>query len=63
MQNEIFLKSFVKGLQINFERLKGLEEGREQGKTDAEFLAYCRGGVSACERILDFIKDLNANEE
>lgn len=63
MDNETFLRSYVSGIEANFQMLKKLEEGREGGKADREFLAYCRGGVSACERILDFIKDLNSNEK
>ncbi len=63
MGNETFLKSFVSGIESNFHMLKRLEEGKQGGKTDAEFLAYCRGGISACEKILVFVKDLNGNEK
>ncbi|GGB54995.1 hypothetical protein GCM10011409_35780 [Lentibacillus populi] len=63
MDNEAFLKSYVSGVEANFEMLKKLEEGRERGKVDTEFLAYCRGGINACEKVLDFVKDLNANEK
>lgn len=43
--------------------LKRLEEGRKQGEMDKEFLAYCDGGIATCQRILEIIEDLNANEK
>lgn len=63
MDNEIFLRTYVSGVEANFQMLKKLEEGKKKGKVDTEFLAYCRGGINACEKILDFVKDLNTNEE
>lgn len=63
MDNEIFLRSYVNGVNANFQMLKRLEEDKKRGKVDTEFLAYCRGGINACEKILGFVKDLNADEE
>ncbi|MFD1387558.1 hypothetical protein ACFQ4Z_12180 [Oceanobacillus oncorhynchi subsp. oncorhynchi] len=63
MAHDIFLRSFVSSIEGNLQVLKKLEEGKERGNKDAEFLAYCKGGIDACERILDFEKELNANEK
>lgn len=63
MDYEIFFRSYISGVKANFQKLKELEEGRERGKVDTEFLAYCRGGINVCEKLLGFVKDLNANEK
>ncbi|MCG5104655.1 hypothetical protein [Oceanobacillus alkalisoli] len=63
MDNETFLMTYVSGVKANFKMLKKLEESREIGELDTEFLAYCRGGINSCEKILNFVKDLNANEK
>ncbi len=63
MDNDTFLRSYVSGVESNFQMLIKLEEGKKKGEVDTEFLAYCRGGINACEKILDFVKDLNANEK
>ncbi|MEK4303712.1 hypothetical protein [Oceanobacillus sp. FSL K6-0251] len=62
MANEIFMRSFISGVSGNFQMLKKLEEGKERGEIDTAFLAYCKGGIDACERILQFEKDLNEKE-
>lgn len=62
MNNCTFIKSYVGSMEENFKRLKKIEEGRKYGKMDTEFLAYCRGGIIACEKIIDLLKDLNSHE-
>ncbi|WP_368901069.1 helix-turn-helix domain-containing protein [Oceanobacillus oncorhynchi] len=62
-EDNFFIKSFVKNLKSNLEKLKLLEQVRESEKIDQNFLNHCKGGIFACDQILDFMKELNANEK
>lgn len=57
-----FLKNHIIRVEENLQMLIKLEESKEKEEIDKEFLAYCRGGINTCEKILDFVKDLNINE-
>ncbi|MEK4300917.1 hypothetical protein MKY30_16265 [Oceanobacillus sp. FSL W8-0428] len=63
MPNEIFLRSYISTVEGNFQILKRLEEGKGRRKIDKEKLSYYKGCIETCELILDFEKELNANEK
>lgn len=62
-EDNFFIKSFIKSLKLNLEKLKVLEQVRASDKLDRDFLFHCKGGIFACDQILDFMKELNANEK
>lgn len=62
VDNEIFVRSFIAGVSGNYQMLKRLEERKEYGEKDVEFLGYCKGAIEASERVLEFMKELNTDE-
>jgi len=62
MYYKTFLKNHIIRVKENLQMLIKLEKSKEENEIDIEFLAYCRGGINTCDKILDFVKDLNINE-